>query len=96
MHELKAEIQELRAQLNSECSNSVYASSMMIEHRAKPIHLSPTDPNEAAKEIEVQVFKKQVHQLKQQLAVMSVEQSGAVSHAQLLQYLFQVCQNTSF
>lgn len=81
VHELKAEIQELRAQIKTDRSN--IASSMMIENRVKPCQLSPTDSKEVVKETEVQMLKNQVQQLQQQLAVMSVGQSNSTSHAQL-------------
>ncbi len=46
VRELKAEIQELRNQLKSDLSNSLPASSMMIESRTKLRQTSPSDQKE--------------------------------------------------
>ncbi|KAL1265357.1 hypothetical protein QQF64_003384 [Cirrhinus molitorella] len=84
VRELKAEIQELRTQLKSDRSNSLPASSMMLESRAKP-RQSPAEQKEVVKDSEVQSLRKQVLQLQQQLAVMSVSSNSSSSHAQLPQ-----------
>lgn len=84
VRELKAEIQELRTQLKSDLLNSLPASSMMLESRTKLCQTSPSDQKEV-KDSEVQSQRKQVLQLQQQLAVMSVGSSSSTSHAQLPQ-----------
>ncbi len=85
VRELKAEIQELRNQLKSDRSNSLPASSMMIESRTKLRQTSPSDQKEVTKDSEVQFLRKEVLQLQQQLAVMSVGSSSSASHVPLSQ-----------
>lgn len=85
VRELKAEIQELRTQLESDRLNSLPASSMMLESRANLCKTSPSDHKGVTKDSEVQSLRKQVLQLQQQLAVMSVSSSSSASHAQLHQ-----------
>ncbi|KAI7811525.1 putative paraneoplastic antigen Ma1-like protein [Triplophysa rosa] len=72
VHELKAEIQELRTQLRGDSSNNLPASSMMLEPRIKLRPPNTTDAPEAGKDFEVHALKKQVQQLQQQLVAMSV------------------------
>ncbi len=85
VRELKAEIQELRNQLKSDCSNSLPASSMMLESRTKLRQTSPSDQNDVTKDSEVQSLRKEVRQLQQQLAVMSVGSSSSASQVPLPQ-----------
>nr|XP_055033931.1 uncharacterized protein LOC129422186 [Misgurnus anguillicaudatus] len=84
VRELKVELQELRAQLKGECPNTLPASSMMVEPKTKLRHTNTTDKHETKNDSEVQALKKQVQQLQQQLAVMSVGHSQPMSHAQSL------------
>ncbi len=83
VRELKAEIQELRNQLGSDRSNSL--PSMMLESRTKLRQTSPSDQKEVTKDSEVQSLRKEVRQLQQQLAVMSVGSSSSASHVPLPQ-----------
>ncbi len=76
MQELKAEIQDLRTQLKGNCSNFLPVSSLMLESRRKPQHTSPKDTPEVIKDSEIQALRKQIHQLQQQFAVMTVGQSS--------------------
>ncbi len=60
VREIKSEIQELRNQLKSDSSNSLAASSMMIESRTKLRQTSPSDQKEVTKDSEVQFLRKEV------------------------------------
>ncbi|KAK2865790.1 hypothetical protein Q7C36_001846 [Tachysurus vachellii] len=80
VRELKVEIQELRAQLKGGCPTALPASSMMVEPKTKIRYTNTTDKHETKNDSEVQALKKQVQQLQQQLAVMSVGHSHPMSY----------------